>query len=88
MGDPVSGDKVLPKERRTVPKRSQQEMGPDVWDTFDAENTSNFPHSDSRRSSHRVKAQRVKFEEEVLRVRPCVLDCLLAAVTYFMFISM
>lgn len=82
----VPGDQRLPEERAgAVPKRCQHEVGADLRDTFDPENASNFPHSSGRGQCHRVNAERLKFREEVLRKRFCVLRYL--PVTYFMFTS-
>lgn len=52
-------------------------MGADLRDSFDPENASNFPENGGRSHRHRVKAERVKFREEVLRKRFCVLRYLL-----------
>lgn len=77
---------MLPQQSRAVPERGQEEMGPDVCDTIDAvQDASNFSSSNS--SSHRVKAQRVKFSEEVRRERSCVVGYLVSTVTYCMFTS-
>lgn len=73
----VPGDQRLPEQRAgAVPKRCQHKAGADLRDTFDPENASNFPQEGSRSHRHRVQAQRVKFREEVLRQRSCVLHLL------------
>lgn len=88
--EPVPGDQLLLQQRAgagagALPKRCQHEVGADLGDTLDPENASNFPQKGGRRHSHGVEAERVKFREEVLRQRFCVLRYL--AVTYCMFTS-
>lgn len=82
----VPGGQRLPEQcAGAVPKRCQHEAGADLRDAFEPENASDFPQNGGGSQRHRVQAQRVKFREEVLRQRSCVLRYL--PVTYCMFTS-
>lgn len=56
---------MLPQEGRAVPRRSQEEVGPDLRDAVDAmQDASNFPQSCGGSRGHGAKAGACKVQKE------------------------